>query len=370
MNNKKWKQFLTEANQPQWHGLAFDGRNPTEEEIKLMDIFPGSGAQALELAELTGNEEMAVEFRKMLKPIREIIAKIEVTIKQIRNGTMTSERLDVVATELELDAEKVWMSSRNHEWFVAEDWFEDSLYEMKDYIWHHGMTYSGVVGLGNVASEEKSKEDLDKIKTWAGMAGQVELPLSEKKFSDFEDGPGQWTDLAVADLRNPENIDLSIELYNLIANAYSHMKPPGHFDFKTPEDIPSDHDVWAAVNIDDDPEPDALRVGKNKPSGLKLTASGHDGSREGKDAYINKTAEMLLQNGYYAEMSKGIAHLMIKYHSVPHVGEEETVRKVLGKEIEWIGPHPEGKYPGYDGWYIRDISGHRELKIMLGTPNA
>ena len=70
-------------------------------------------------------------------------------------------------------------------------------------------------------------------------------------------------------------------------------------------------------------------------------------------------------------MSKGIAHLMIKYHQVPHVEDEEKVRRVLGpsKEIEWLGQHPEGRYPNYNGWYVRDISGHKELKIMLGSPN-
>ena len=194
--------------------------------------------------------------------------------------------------------------------------------------------------------------------------------IKEKKFSDFSKGKGKWVDLNTSDLRDKENIDLSLELYDLISNAYANMDPPGHFDFKSPEDIPGKHDIWSAVDVDGDETPDALRVGKNKPSGKKLTASGHDGSRAGKDAYVAKTAEMLHSKGYYAEMSKGIAHLMIKYYQVPHVEDEEIVRKVLGKEIQWIGAHPDGKYPEYNGWYVRDISGHKELKIMLGTPNA
>ena len=68
-------------------------------------------------------------------------------------------------------------------------------------------------------------------------------------------------------------------------------------------------------------------------------------------------------------MSKGIADLVIEYYQVPHVEDEEAVRKVLGEEIEWLRPDPEGKYPEYNGWYVRDISGHKELKIMLGSPN-
>ena len=191
--------------------------------------------------------------------------------------------------------------------------------------------------------------------------------IKEKKYADISKGKGQWTDIDKSDLQDQENVDLSMELYDLIATAYAPIG--GNFDFQSPEDIPGKHDIWTAVDVDGDDTPDALRVGKNKPAGKKLTASGHDGSKSGKDAYIAKTAQMLQTSGHYAEMSKGIAHLMIKYYQVPHVDNEEKVRKVLGKDIEWLGPHPEGRYPDYNGWYIRDISGHRELKIMLGTPN-
>ena len=72
------------------------------------------------------------------------------------------------------------------------------------------------------------------------------------------------------------------------------------------------------------------------------------------------------QNSKDVKMSKRF----MREHLVKHVDDEEKVRKVLGKEIEWLGAHPEGKYPDYSGWYVRDISGHKELKIMLGTPNS
>ena len=193
--------------------------------------------------------------------------------------------------------------------------------------------------------------------------------IKEKKFADFSKGKGQWTDLNKSDLENSENYDLSYELYDLIATAYGPIG--GNFDYKSPEDLPGNADDWTAVDLDGDDTPDALRIGKTKSSGKKMTGMGHDGSEAAKAAYISKTAELLNTSGYYAEMSKGIAHLMIKYHQVPHVEDEEKVRRVLGpsKEIEWLGQHPEGRYPNYNGWYVRDISGHKELKIMLGSPN-
>tara|TARA_R100000697_G_scaffold109828_1_gene125871 strand:- start:547 stop:1149 length:603 start_codon:yes stop_codon:yes gene_type:complete len=192
--------------------------------------------------------------------------------------------------------------------------------------------------------------------------------IKEKKFADFSKGKGQWTDLSVSDLKDPENVDLTFELYDLIATAYANIG--GHLNFKGPEDIPGKEDMWTAVDIDGDETPDALKFGKTKPHGNKTSGGGHDGTRPGKDAYKAKTAQLLHTSGHYAEMSKGIGHIMLTYYQVPAVEDEETVRKVLGKEIEWIGPHPEGKYPGINGWYVRTINNNKELKIMLGNPNA
>ena len=72
-------------------------------------------------------------------------------------------------------------------------------------------------------------------------------------------------------------------------------------------------------------------------------------------------------------MSKAIAHIMITRYGVPYVSDPEVAQKVLGpsKPIEWLGEHPDGKYPEYNGWYRRSVSGREgELKIMVGSPNA
>ena len=89
--------------------------------------------------------------------------------------------------------------------------------------------------------------------------------LNEKKWSDFEHPKDQWTDIATSDIeaaRDPINVDLSDELYDLIDIAYKPIG--GNFDFKNSGDLPGDHDQWTAIDIDADPEPDALRVSKNK----------------------------------------------------------------------------------------------------------
>jgi hypothetical protein len=215
------------------------------------------------------------------------------------------------------------------------------------------------------------------FESWQKFLKDGEGPqnLREEKWADYDIERGEWSGLNPDDLRkskDPENTDITDELFALITTAYSTIG--GNYTYKSPEDIPgSKADVWSAVDIDDDPEPDALRVGQTKPGlGVKLSASGHDGTPAGKNAYIANTAELLQTSGHYAEMSKGIAHIMITRHSVPFVKDPEKAQRVLGSEkpITWLGAHPDGRYPEYDGWYTRTIEGKPNvLKIILGKPN-
>ena len=194
--------------------------------------------------------------------------------------------------------------------------------------------------------------------------------LNEKRWEDYNVPKDTWHNVPVQDIKVSDSGEITIadELYDLINSAYKNIG--GHFDFQSPSDLPSDYTDWLASDIDADPGPDVLRVSKKKPAGLKMSAAGHDGSRKAIDSYITKTAELLKNNGYYGELSKAIAHIMITRHQVPFVGNKEDVEQVLGKQINWIGAHPEGKYPGYDGWYERKIGGeHLDMKIMLGNPN-
>ena len=191
--------------------------------------------------------------------------------------------------------------------------------------------------------------------------------LNEKKWEDYEVPKKNWFSVPVEDIKQAAidsggDVNIAGELFDLINTAYGPIG--GHLKLQKPGDLPGKYTDWIAVDIDDDPEPDAVRFAK----GQKMAGSGHDGTRAAIDAYLAKTAELLNQEGFYGEMSKGIAHIMIKYHNVPYVPNHEDVEKVLGKTVEWIGEHPEGKYPGYNGWYCRDINSCREMKIMVGRP--
>ena len=195
--------------------------------------------------------------------------------------------------------------------------------------------------------------------------------LIEKRWTDYGLDKGQWHKVPVEDIKAAADerggeINLADELFQLINTAYKSIG--GHLKMTSPGDLPAGYPEWLAVDIDADPEPDALRVNKNAVAGTKMAAGGHDGGREGINAYLSKTAELLHTKGYYSEMSKAVAHIMITRHNVPFVTNQEDVEQTIDKMVKWLGTHPENKYPGYDGWYIRTIGGKEELKILLGKP--
>jgi len=166
-----------------------------------------------------------------------------------------------------------------------------------------------------------------------------------------------------------KNNDISKAIYDMITKTYA--KIGGYPDFKKVSDLPDDHTNWIVANVDKDPDADIVRFGKPGPGGMKMTGSASDGSEAAKAILINKTAKMLNTPGNYAEMSDAIAHIMITRKNVPFVANEDDIRKLLpGKSLTFVGENPNGKYPGYTGWYKRKIGGKDHLKIMLGKPNG
>ena len=80
--------------------------------------------------------------------------------------------------------------------------------------------------------------------------------LNEKKWEDLDTDKGQWTEIDPADIkasRDPINVDLSDQLFDLIQTAYAPIG--GNYDYKNSGQLPGDEDVWIAVDLDDDPEP-------------------------------------------------------------------------------------------------------------------
>ena len=148
------------------------------------------------------------------------------------------------------------------------------------------------------------------------------------------------------------------EILDLIKQAYKEIG--GHPNFKTDSDVTNGNggDVYDIIDLDSDGEIDAVNVSKEKPSGHKLVAMGHNGSSEAKRDAINQQVSQLKTRGWYMEVSGKIKDILLA-KGVKPVDSEKLVRKALpGKDIVWHG----------DGTYDRKIGGEMHTKMMVGRP--
>ena len=164
-----------------------------------------------------------------------------------------------------------------------------------------------------------------------------------------------WTTIPTSEVKDYED-----EIFDLISKAYAPIG--GHPNYKSADNVSGAEGTaeYEVINLDDDPEIDAVNVSKRKYGGRKFTATGHDGSREAKSKVVNHKADLLKQPGYFVEVSGKIEDIF-KAKGVEPVMDEELVRKVLkGKEINWLG----------DGRYERKIGGKTFTKILMGKPKV
>ena len=166
-----------------------------------------------------------------------------------------------------------------------------------------------------------------------------------------------------------QNNDITKDIFDMIDKTYKNIG--GYPDFKKSTDLPDNHTDWYAADVDKDPDADITTFGKSKAGNFKLTGAASDGSEPAKAFLVNKLGKLLKTSGNYAEASDALAHVMITRKKVPYVADTESIQKLLpGKSFTFIGKHPDGKYPGYNGWYTRNISGKELLKIILGNPKG
>jgi hypothetical protein len=174
-----------------------------------------------------------------------------------------------------------------------------------------------------------------------------------------------WVKIPESVLRKDK--ELLNNIFDMLQLSYANIG--GNANYKKPEDLLGDDLTFYAIDLDDDPDADAFLADKVKSSGAKIVAGGADGGQAAKAEMVRRWAERIRKRGTYTEVSGAIGHVLIKA-GVPAVQSQATVEKVLDKKVDWIGPHPDGKYPGINGWYKRTIGGGVHLKIMLGIPKV
>lgn len=174
-----------------------------------------------------------------------------------------------------------------------------------------------------------------------------------EKFADVYP-KNSWVDLSM-------NREEFAEIVDLINNAYKNVAGG---TLEDPEKIVADKDVtfWQGNDMDEDPECDAVIFGKNTAYGIKLIGMGQDGSRAAQIQTIKNYKGILSKDGFYTEISPSVLGLL---GDIPCVDNKEEVERVLNKKIEWVGKEEGLKC---DGWYYRDIHGHRKLKLLIGKP--
>ena len=160
-----------------------------------------------------------------------------------------------------------------------------------------------------------------------------------------------WKPISSSELKDVED-----DILDLIQNAYGPIG--GHPNYKSVGDLAgSDYEV---IDLDDDPEIDAVTVTKKRSGGTKYVGLGHDGSSQGKRGSIGRTIDKLENPGTYIEASGKMADILSKAN-VTRVTDEDTIRKALkGKEIEMYD----------DGSYDRVLGGKKYRKLMFGKPTV
>ena len=160
-----------------------------------------------------------------------------------------------------------------------------------------------------------------------------------------------WLPLSAKDVK-----DLEADILNLIDTAYNPIG--GHPNYSEVSDIAgSDYEI---IDLDDDPDIDAVTITKKRSGGTKHVGLGHDNSRPAKRSTIGRTIDKLKLSGNYIEASGKMADIL-KNAGVIQVTDEDTITKALkGKEIKMYD----------DGSYSRYLGGKKYIKMMFGKPTV
>lgn len=158
--------------------------------------------------------------------------------------------------------------------------------------------------------------------------------------------------------------DNEADLVDIVKTSYE--KVGGNPYINKTGDISARYSDWVLMDTDEDPEVDVALFGKPASRGIKMGAMATDGTSVAKAAYQQLNGQ-LLQNGWWAEVSDAPAHIALNKLKLLPIEDEEAVKEMLGKDVEWHGEHPEGKFPGTFGWYTRLIGGTPHIKIVVGN---
>ena len=159
-------------------------------------------------------------------------------------------------------------------------------------------------------------------------------------------------------LTNAQKKQYAKNIFDLIDSAYRDIG--GHPNYGRPRNVYIDEGAsnYLAIDLDADPDIDAIKVSKTKPSGEKFVATGQDGTKAAKRAVLKYTERQLKKPYHYVEVSGKLKEILLS-RGVPVIRNPKKIREILkGKQIRLHG----------DGTYSRKIGNKVFRKILLGTP--
>lgn len=183
---------------------------------------------------------------------------------------------------------------------------------------------------------------------------------------------GEWILLKAGD---PRRERLKSNLYDLVQSTYSSIG--GHYKIRSMNDL-DEYRYWIVTDVDDDPEADAVIMGKPSAIGNKTGIMASDGGSAASGAVKSKFKDLLRGGqvgglgGWWGELSGKPAYAMIS-RGAPVIESELMAKKLLGVDIEWHGDHPDSDAPSIfrsvRGWYTRRIGDKSATKIIVGIPS-
>lgn len=139
----------------------------------------------------------------------------------------------------------------------------------------------------------------------------------------------------------------------------SYSKVGKHISSKSA--LMSNYDLFWVVDVEGDDEIDAFVSYSTTSFGKKIGLIGSDGTSGGRNAMLMKGAELLLKRGWYAEVDSRFARLLKKKLGVNHVQDEDQVRVIINKPLEWDDDKK---------CYTRNLEGKGDVvKYLVGLPN-
>ena len=126
------------------------------------------------------------------------------------------------------------------------------------------------------------------------------------------------------------------------------------------------------IDVDEDPEPDAVVLYYDAGDYKKASAVASDGTGQGKSAVRGLMKDLLTKPGYWVEASGAAANIAIKKLNLPFVSDPKLAAYLANfggtreTNVEWLGANIKDNM-GADGWYSRDHWNGRIVKIIIGN---